>query len=74
VFLCKVNTPDVNYKIVEEEICEVEWVQQQNLQKFIDSKTANGCYFSPWFLKMHENGLLSQWWKAVIDGKVQDLH
>jgi isopentenyldiphosphate isomerase len=38
VFLCKLNTEDVKYDIVKEEISEVEWVGYTQLTNWMDQK------------------------------------
>ena len=58
IFLCKLNTPDVKYELVKDEISEVEWVSRKDLGDFVSRKLSEGCQFSPWFAKMQEHGLL----------------
>ena len=33
---------------------------------------SEGGYFSPWFLKMQESGMLEKWWKMVEKGNLKD--
>ncbi len=38
IFLCKLNTTDVNYELVKDEISEVEWVARSDLSSFVQRK------------------------------------
>lgn len=45
--------------MVPEEVCEVEWVSKEEMGEFLNKKGKEGCMFSPWFMKMFNNGLLN---------------
>ena len=40
---------------------------------FIDKVVKEGGYFSPWFLKMQESGLLTKWWQMVEADQLKDF-
>ena len=65
IYLCKLDKETVPYEAVPEEVCEVEWVAKSELKQFIEDKEQSGCVFSPWFLKMYNNGLLDKWWQIA---------
>lgn len=73
MFLCKVNSTEVKYEMVPEEVCEVAWVAKEDMESFLENKTKEDCLFSPWFMKMFKNGLLYQWWDNAISNKLADV-
>jgi isopentenyldiphosphate isomerase len=69
VFLSKVDT-EPKYEMISEEVCEVAWVPRNGMEEFLESKKKEGCLFSPWFMKMYNNGLLFKWWDEVAVSKL----
>ena len=60
--------------MVPEEVCEVEWVAQNQMEQFLKIKSeTEKCLFSPWFMKMFNNGLLNHWWDMAAKGDLKDV-
>ena len=44
------------------------------MKEFLEKKTEKeNCQFSPWFMKMYNNGLLYEWWDCAISEKLKDV-
>jgi isopentenyldiphosphate isomerase len=72
VFLSRL-TKEIKYKPVAEEIAELAWVGKEEMPTFIENVLKEGGYFSPWFLKMHENNRLTQWWELMEKNNLKDF-
>lgn len=60
------------YNAVQHEIADLAWVSRDELPIFMSKILSEGGYFSPWFLKMQESGMLEKWWKMVEKGNLKD--
>lgn len=73
VYLCKLKSQSVSFKLVPEEVCEVEWVKKENVREFVEKKQKiEKCYFSPWFMKMFNNGLIDKWWQMAVKNELKN--
>lgn len=44
------------------------------MEQFLKAKSeVEKCMFSPWFMKMFNNGLLNQWWNMAAKGDLKDV-
>ena len=60
------KTPEINFN--ENEICELDWVSQTELETFISTKEREGETIAPWFLFM-VNTSLHDWWSELREVK-----
>lgn len=74
MYLCKLRTKDVPFTMASEEVCETQWVSRDMVRQWVEHKQrVEKCSFSPWFMKMFQNGLLDKWWEMAASNQLRNV-
>jgi len=60
---------DTDIKINHNEVCNIKWVDKENLKQLVNNISENKMKFSPWFLIIYKN-FLNEWWDKLLENKL----